>query len=225
MRGCFITIEGIDGAGKTTQAGLLASYLREAGHSVLLTHEPGGTALGERLREIVLDQSFSAMTPATELFLYAAARAEHVVQVIQPALARGQVVICDRFSDSTLVYQGYGRGLDLALLAEVNALATGGLEPDLTLILDLPAEEAQRRLHASGRPTDRLEAQGLDFLARLRRGYLALAAEDNKRRVLVEAAAPPDEVFERIRIAVDGYLGKGRRMGDAAKGHLRPGNG
>lgn len=222
MPGRFITIEGIDGAGKTTQAKFLASYLHQAGHRVLVTYEPGGTPLGEILREMLLDRRFSAMVPAAELFLYAAARAEHVARVIRPALAQGQVVICDRFSDSTLVYQGYGRGLDLSLLAAVNTLATGGLEPDLTVVLDLPAEEAQRRLLASGRPADRLEAQGLEFLERLRRGYLSIVKEKAHRMVLVDAAAPPKAVFERIKEVVEDYLGERRRIGDAVAGPLRP---
>lgn len=220
MAGCLITIEGIDGAGKTTQADLLAGHLRGKGYRVLLTHEPGGTALGEKLRQILLDHSSGSMEPAAELFLYAAARAEHVAKVIRPALASGQVVVCDRFSDSTLVYQGFGRGLDPALLASVNALATGGLEPDLTFILDLPAEEAYRRVLAS-RPADRLEAQGLDFLDRLRRGYLALAKGAPGRRVLVDASEPPQKVFEQIRQAVDDHLAGGRRDTDAPSGSLR----
>ncbi|MBC7335291.1 MAG: dTMP kinase [Clostridia bacterium] len=222
MPGYLITIEGIDGAGKTTQAALLGRYLTHAGYAVLATHEPGGTPLGDKLREIVLGQGLGPTTAAAELFLYLAARAEHVARVIRPALERGLVVLCDRFSDSTLVYQGCGRGLDFGLLTAADALATGGLRPDLTIILDLPVEEAQRRLAASGRAADRLEAEGAEFLQRLRLGYLALAREDKERRVLVEATGPAAAVFARVRNIVETFLREKAGLGDALTGPFRP---
>jgi len=206
LPGRLISLEGIDGVGKTTQTERLGLYLRACGLRVLVTHEPGGTELGEALREVVLGRRLGTVAPAAELFLDSAARAEHVAKVIRPALAEGRVVVCDRYTLSTLAYQGYGRGLDLAELEAVNRLATGGLEPDLTLLLDMPAREALRRLVTAGRKADRLEAEGSEFLETVRRGYLTLARQFPERVAVIEALGPPDEVFVRVKNKVEAFL-------------------
>ncbi|MFS8776728.1 dTMP kinase [Synechococcus sp. W65.1] len=196
----FITLEGGEGVGKTTQQALLAQQLRQAGYPCLCTREPGGTALGRALREILLHGD--PLTPLAELFLYAADRAEHVQKCILPALAAGQVVVCDRFTDSTLAYQGYGRGLDLQQVRQLNHLATGGLQPHLTLWLDLPPEVGLAR-KASGPLTrtglaDRLEQERLEFHRRVHQGFQALAAAEPQRIVRIDAEGSPLEVAARI---------------------------
>jgi dTMP kinase len=188
----FITLEGGEGVGKTTQQALLALQLRQAGYPCLCTREPGGTALGRALREILLHGD--PLTPLAELFLYAADRAEHVQKCILPALAAGQVVVCDRFTDSTLAYQGYGRGLDLQQVRQLNHLATGGLQPHLTLWLDLPPEVGLAR---SG-SCDRLEQERLEFHRRVHQGFQALAAAEPQRIVRIDAGGSPLEVAARI---------------------------
>jgi dTMP kinase len=188
----FITLEGGEGVGKTTQQALLALQLRQAGYPCLCTREPGGTALGRALREILLHGD--PLTPLAELFLYAADRAEHVQKCILPALAAGQVVVCDRFTDSTLAYQGYGRGLDLQQVRQLNHLATGGLQPHLTLWLDLPPEVGLAR---SG-SCDRLEQERLEFHRRVHQGFQALAAAEPQRIVRIDAEGSPLEVAARI---------------------------
>jgi dTMP kinase len=196
----FITLEGGEGVGKTTQQALLALQLRQAGYPCLCTREPGGTALGRALREILLHGD--PLTPLAELFLYAADRAEHVQKCILPALAAGQVVVCDRFTDSTLAYQGYGRGLDLQQVRQLNHLATGGLQPHLTLWLDLPPEVGLAR-KASGPLArtglaDRLEQERLEFHRRVYQGFQALAAAEPQRIVRIDAGGSPLEVAARI---------------------------
>jgi dTMP kinase len=196
----FITLEGGEGVGKTTQQALLALQLRQAGYPCLCTREPGGTALGRALREILLHGD--PLTPLAELFLYAADRAEHVQKCILPALAAGQVVVCDRFTDSTLAYQGYGRGLDLQQVRQLNHLATGGLQPHLTLWLDLPPEVGLAR-KASGRLArtglaDRLEQERLEFHRRVHQGFQTLAAAEPQRIVRIDAEGSPLEVAARI---------------------------
>ena len=193
MPGLFITLEGIDGSGKSTQAGLLAAWLRARGCEVVLTRQPGGTAKGEQLRELVLSPDHE-IPPAAELFLYLADRAIHVKEVIVPALARGAVIVCERYTDSTLAYQGYGRGLDLALLRRLNEMATGGVRPDLTVIIDLPATAA--RLDASR--LDRLESSGDDFHARVAAGFRSLAAEEPARIKLVDGQPSVESVHAEI---------------------------
>ena len=188
----FITLEGGEGVGKTTQQALLALQLRQAGYPCLCTREPGGTALGRALREILLHGD--PLTPLAELFLYAADRAEHVQKCILPALAAGQVVVCDRFTDSTLAYQGYGRGLDLQQVRQLNHLATGGLQPHLTLWLDLPPEVGLARSGLA----DRLEQERLEFHRRVHQGFQALAAAEPQRIVRIDAGGSPLEVAARI---------------------------
>jgi len=188
----FITLEGGEGVGKTTQQALLAERLQREGYACVSTREPGGTALGEALRELLLHGD--PLTPLAELLLYAADRAEHVNKVIAPALAVGQVVICDRFTDSTLAYQGYGRGLDLQQVRQLNHLATGGLQPHLTLWLDLPPEVGLARSGLA----DRLEQERLEFHRRVHQGFQALAAAEPQRIVRIDAGGSPLEVAARI---------------------------
>jgi len=205
VAGVFITLEGIDGCGKTTQARLLADWLEASGHCVLLTRQPGGTAIGEQLRELVLSPK-NHITPEAELFLYLADRAVHVAEVVAPALAKGCVVVCERYTDSTLAYQGYGRGLDLDLLRRLNEMATGGVTPDLTLVLDIPAAEA--RLDASR--LDRLESAGGGFRERVAEGFRALARAEPERVRILDGMQSIQAVHEQI-IALVGALLKTTR--------------
>ena len=200
----FITLEGGDGAGKTTQQALLAERLRQEGYACLCAREPGDTALGKRLRDLLLYGD--PLAQATELLLYAADRAEHVSKVITPALDAGQVVVCDRFTDSTLAYQGYGRRLDLEKIRQLNHLATGGLQPHLTLWLDLPPEVGLAR---SGL-TDRLEQEHLEFHRRVHQGFQALAAAEPQRIIRIDAHGSKTEVADRIWSAVSRVLSSGQ---------------
>lgn len=183
----FITIEGVEGAGKSTQAARLADALRRDGHEVVLTREPGGTELGRALRRMLLEDDSPGPTAETELLLYLADRAEHVRRLIQPALARGAIVIADRFSDSTIAYQSYGRGLPLETVKRLDAFARGGLTPDLSFFLDLPPDIGLERARATG-PADRLEREALDFHRRVREGFLAIATSEPTRVVLLDAS-------------------------------------
>ena len=193
MGGLFITIEGIDGCGKTTQARLLVDWLGALGHSVQAAREPGGTEVGMELRDLLLSPE-RTISPEAELFLYLADRATNVSEVVGPGLAGGRIVVCERHADSTLAYQGYGRGLDIGLLRRLNRMATGGLEPDLTLVLDLPASDV--RLDEAR--LDRLESEGHEFLCRVANGFRELAAEEPGRIKLVDALGDVQEVHERI---------------------------
>ncbi|WP_235919204.1 dTMP kinase [Heliomicrobium undosum] len=204
MPGLFITLEGADGAGKTTQGALLAQAFRILGYPVVETREPGGTPVSEAARRVLLDPSLKGMAPMAEVFLYAAARAQLVSEVIRPALASGAVVICDRFTDSTLAYQGFGRGLELERLAAINRMATEGLTPDLTLLLDIDTGEGLGR--ARQRRPERTEWQGADrmeleeaaFHERVRRGFLRLAEKDRARIHPIAAGGAIAEVHRRI---------------------------
>jgi len=198
--GRFIVIEGVEGAGKSTQTARLAAYLRERGREVIRTLEPGGTEVGLRIRRILLDTELPAMEGLTELFLYAAARAEHVRKVIRPALDAGRTVVCDRFSLSTLAYQGYGRGLPLDLVRELDAAARDGLRPDLTLVLDLPVAEGLGRNVEAGK-RDRFEAESAAFHERVRQGFHELARGEGA--VIVDARGGPGTVAARIRRALE----------------------
>lgn len=181
-RGLFITFEGIDGTGKSTQACLLAEKLKKHGFSVVLTREPGGTPLAEKIRALLLYEKEINLAPVTEVMLYAAARAQHVAEVIWPALHRGEIVICERFSDSTLAYQGYATGIDRNLIQKADSIATGGLVPDLTFLLDLETTEGWARVRERNNgKQDRMEAKGSSFLEKVRNGYLAIAAQEENR--------------------------------------------
>lgn len=201
----FVTLEGLDYSGKSTQADRLLRRL-ERNHReqpdrwppVTFLRDPGGTPLSERLRDVLLDREHLAMSGRTELLLFEASRAQLVDTVIRPSLRRGDLVVCDRFYDSTTVYQGYGRELDLVEVMRLNEFATGGLTPDLTILFDVPIEEVERRRHAAGAPADRMESSGRAFYDRVRRGYLALAAAESGRVVCVDGTEAPDAVETRV---------------------------
>jgi dTMP kinase len=193
----FITFEGSEGSGKTSQVPALAKLLSEAGYNVLTTREPGGTHIGDQIRVILSDQGNTAMTARTESLLFLAARAQIVHEVIRPHLQAGGVVISDRYGDSTLAYQGYGRELDLDQLRVLLAFATRGLQPDLTLLLDLDVEEGLRR-RLQGGDLNRLDRLELEFYQHVRRGYLAMARAEPGRWVVVDAGRPPELVQEEI---------------------------
>lgn len=208
-RGLFITFEGGDGSGKSTQAHLLAARLRAAGHVVQLTAEPGGTIAGRHVKQLFEQAAaaglgHSAPTPWTEAFLFLAARAQNIQEVVRPALDRGDIVLCDRFADSTIAYQGYGRGLDLEQLEMCNRVATGGLTSNLTLLLDVPAEQALARAQAaagdktSGRTADSLGGESLDFHQRVRSGFLELAKRHPDRVVVLDAGRTIEIVAEDV---------------------------
>jgi dTMP kinase len=188
-RGVFVTLEGIDGAGKSTQFAALVDALRAVGRDVVATREPGGTPLGERIRELLLHEAMSASTEALLMF---AARQEHVLRVIEPALLHGSDVVCDRFTDASLAYQGAGKGIPLDRLQALAHWVHPGLRPDLSVLLDLPPEIAAQRLR--GRDTDRFEREPLAFFERVRAQYLELAATEPQRWLVVDATAPPDRV-------------------------------
>ncbi|GAB6060268.1 dTMP kinase [Desulfonatronum parangueonense] len=209
----FITFEGIEGCGKSTQSRMVRDNLQDRGIPVIWTREPGGCELGVRLRAMLLGREGADLTAHAELFLYLADRAQHVAEVIRPALAAGHVVLCDRFTDSTVAYQGYGRGLDLAMLHAMNTAAIEGCLPDLTLILDLPVETGLAR--ARSRNTEqgqsesegRFEAESLAFHQRIRDGYLALSAALKTRYAVIPADGSPDQVFARIMPLLSSRLG------------------
>jgi dTMP kinase len=202
----FITFEGPEGAGKSLQVRLLAHRLRAAGRLVLETREPGGTPLGDQLRHLLLVRDDLKTVARAEALLMCAGRAQHVEGVIKPALARGEIVVCDRFGDSTLAYQGYGRGLDLGRLRAVIDFATAGLEPDMTILLDLPVAAGLARKEAQAAWT-RFEAETLAFHERIRQGYLTLAALAPERWLCLNAQQPPDRISEDVWQRVSAGLG------------------
>lgn len=196
-RGLFITVEGIDGCGKSTQARLIAATLEAAGHDVLRLREPGGVKISEQIRAILLDPANAEMGDVCELLLYEAARAQLVHQVIRPALAAGKTVVCDRFYDSTTAYQAFADGLDRNMVSQANELAVDGCRPDLTLVFDLPVEDALRR--RSGREAeDRLELKGMEFQERVAAGFRAVAADEPDRAKLIDAGGSIAEVFSGV---------------------------
>ncbi len=210
----FITLEGVEGCGKSTHLRLLSEWLTARGVIHTVTREPGGTAVGERIRSLLLNRLGEEIDPLCELLLYAADRRQHVARILAPRLAAGELILCDRFSDATLAYQGYGRGLDLATVRELCRLAAGGLTPDLTLLLDCEPERglARARRRADGLAEgvsreERFELEELDFHRRVRRGYLALAAAEPGRFRVIDSTPPVAEVQERILQALAPALG------------------
>jgi dTMP kinase len=208
----FVTFEGGDGTGKTTQIKALVDQLNARGKSCVLTREPGGTSLGKLIRQVLLEVGNQPVAPPTELFLYLADRAQHVHEVISPAIERGSIVFCDRHTDSTLAYQGYGRGIDLGLLRRLNELASRGIKPDLTFLLDCPVEiglsrTAQRGIRtASENREDRFEREKVEFHQRVRSGFLELARAEPDRFCVIDASRPADEVSNEIRMIFDRKL-------------------
>lgn len=206
----FITFEGPEGGGKSTQIRLLAAYLRERGFSVEVTREPGGTRIGDQIRDVVHDTAHTAMAATAEVLLYSASRAQLVNQIIRPALAAGRVVLCDRFADSTMAYQGYGRGLDRAMLAELTTIATDGLTPDLTLLLDIDVTCGLTRRRTEGDEMNRLDLEAVEFHERVREGYHLLAAAEPERWAVIDADRPMGEVAADVERVVSERMGKKR---------------
>ena len=207
-KGRFITFEGGEGAGKSTQIRRLAAALR-AGHAreVVVTREPGGTPLAERLRAIILGGKARDLGDFGEALLFSAARIDHIDRIIRPALARGAYVLCDRFADSTLAYQGYGHGLAIETIEALTRLAVGAFTPDLTLVLDLPVDQGLRRAGGRGGAEDRYERMDSAFHDRLRQGFLVIARAHPERCAVIDAAGDPDSVHAAIRASVAGRLG------------------
>lgn len=195
-RGRFITFEGADGCGKTTQLELLAEYLKETGREVLITREPGAKGLGIKLREILLNYD-GEVAPQCESFLFLADRAQHIATIVKPAIEAGKIVLCDRHTDSTVAYQGYGRGLDLQEINYLNNLATQGLKPDLTLVFDVDIETSMKRV---GEEKDRMESGGIEFFNKVRNGYLAIAQNEPIRVKVIDASKTINEVFEDVKL-------------------------
>lgn len=191
----FVTFEGVEGSGKSTQLALAAQRLRAAGRDVLATKEPGGTAIGEKIRAVLLDVGHGHLDPVSEWLLYEADRRQHVAETLRPAVAAGRFVLCDRYSDATEAYQQVGRGVDARLVREVDALACGGLEPDMTLVFDLEPEEGLARARARDRHVGRFEGAALEFHRRVREAYLAIARREPARVAVVPAGGTPEAVF------------------------------
>jgi len=201
-----ITLEGPDGSGKSMQVPALAEFVRQLGYEVLTTREPGGTSIGDQIREVIMNLKNSSMNPRTEILLFCAARAQIVSEVIRPQLEKGLVVISDRYADSTLAYQGYGHGLDLEVLRGILTFATGGLTPDLTLLLDVDVETGLARRQQGGGEWNRLDDYALAFHRRVRNGYLELAAAEQRRWVRIDASLPPPKVQQHMQEAVLQHL-------------------
>jgi dTMP kinase len=204
--GLFITLEGPEGSGKSTHAPRLAEYLRSLGRDVLLTREPGGTSIGDQIRAILNDHANAGMQPHAEILLFCASRAQLVSQLIRPHLEKGGTVVCDRFSDSTLAYQGYGHGLSLTTLRSITSFADGGLKPHLTILLDLPVETGLARRRQSGGDWNRLDALEVEFHRRVRQGYLQLARREPGRWFRIDSKREEEEVWGQIRKAVGSRL-------------------
>ncbi len=212
MKGLFITLEGGEGCGKSTQVARLAARLRALGKTVVTTREPGGTPIGEEIRHVLqYSKQGHAMFPETEVLLFSASRAQHVRELILPALARGEIVICDRFADSTTVYQGVARKLDAKSIALLNEFAVNDCRPHLTLLLDLDVRLGMERSRQRQLTFDRMQEQKLDFYERVRAGYLALAKRELKRIRVIDASPHPDKVEEAIWKEVGGLVAPARR--------------
>lgn len=214
--GLFITFEGVEGCGKTTQIRLLAEQLTGAGHRVVLTREPGGCAIADKIRTILLDAENRAMVPMTELMLYAAARAQHVAEVIQPALLTGSVVLCDRFCDATIAYQSGGRGIDAHMIDTLNELACRDVRPDLTLLIDcdpvIGLARAQRRIETTSGPREeRFELEEMAFHQRVRASYLQLAADDPGRFITIDGSGSPEAISAHIAALIIPRIGTDNR--------------
>ncbi|MBK3333325.1 dTMP kinase [Persephonella atlantica] len=195
MEGVFITFEGIEGAGKSTQAKRLYQFLTDKGIKTILTREPGGTKTGKKIREILLSKTEELFPPVAELFLYEADRNFHVHNIIKPYLKKGYIVISDRFIDSTLAYQGYARGLDIKLIKKLNEIASEGIKPDITFLIDIPVKEGMKRIK---REKDRIENEDLQFHYRLREGFLKIAQEEKNRIFVIDGTDSEEKIFQQI---------------------------
>lgn len=202
MQGLFISMEGPDGAGKSTQIQLLQDYLKDKGYETIITREPGGTAISEAVRQIILNKEYKEMCEQTELLLYAAARAQLVNEVIRPALNAGKAVICDRFVESSVVYQGIARGIGIDKVYSVNDYALEGLRPQLTILLDLDAEEGLHRKKNQAE-LDRMEAEGLEFHQKVVEGYRLLAEREKERIMRISATLPKEDIHAKIVLAIE----------------------
>ncbi len=207
MPGLFITFEGIDLCGKSTQVRLLVEYLQKKKIEVVLSREPGGSPISEEIRKILLSREHTSMRPLTELLLYEAGRAQHTEELIRPSLEAGKCVILDRYGDASMAYQGWGRDLGADLVRRLNELATGGLSPDITILLDLSPEEAARRAPGEGWQADRLEGEAIEFHRRVREGYRRLVREEPDRVQLIDGRGPIDEIHRQILDLIRPLLG------------------
>ncbi len=199
----FITFEGPEGSGKSTQIGLLAAYLRKKGHKVVMTREPGGSCIADKIRQILLDKNNKELCPSAELLLYLSSRAQHLSDTIEPALKKGYVVLCDRFSDSTMAYQGYARGFDRKTISMLNEFASSGRKPDLTILLDIDIKKGLQRAHKAKNSKDRLELEPMAFHAKVRRGFKAIASKEPNRVKLVSITSDVAGVFSKVSSLVD----------------------
>jgi dTMP kinase len=211
----FITFEGVEGSGKTTQIKRLQRYLKQRGIPCFTTREPGGTPIGEKVRRILLNRAHDEMMALSELFLYEAARAQHVIQVIRPLLRKKGVILCDRYTDASLAYQGYGRKIDPRLVGLLNQIASKGVRPDLTFLLDCPSDMGLRRAVRRNRQMrsnlqDRFEREKIQFHHRVRKGYLSLAKEEPHRIKVIDTREGEQKVFEKIRNGVDAFMASKR---------------
>jgi len=200
-KGLFITFEGADGCGKTTQLNLLAQLLKEKGQEVIITREPGAKGLGEKVREILLNYD-GEVSSNCEAFLFLADRAQHIDLIVKPAIAEGKIVLCDRHTDSTLAYQGYGRGVDLAQLKMLNGLATSGFVPDLTFVFDIDVETSMARV---GKNKDRMESAGVEFHEKVRKGYLEIAKQEPSRVKVINSKDSIENIFEQVKKIMENY--------------------
>jgi dTMP kinase len=205
-KGALITFEGGDWSGKTTQARRLVEWLEKADIPCVFSREPGGTEIGEEIRTILLNPDHAPMSPKTELFLYMANRAQHTSQLIIPALDAGSIVVCERFSDATFAYQGAGRGIDKNVIEPINTIATSGIVPDLTIIIDVPPDESTERATHAGRGEDRIEREGLTFQKKVRQEYLRIAQQDPERVKIVDGAKEIDHIAQEIIGIVEQFL-------------------
>lgn len=206
MKGKLITFEGIDYSGKTTQAKKLFNYLKRKGHKVILLREPGGEKVSERIRQVLLSSRNTGMNPLTELLLYEAARAQLASRVILPALRQGKLVVCDRFYDSTLAYQGYGRGLDIKMIEYLNQVSVSGLRPNLTILIDIPIKVFSDRMRRNNKKRDRIEKEKIDFYKRVRQGYLSIARKEKKRLRVTDGSDKIEAVWDEVKNIVDYFL-------------------
>jgi len=212
MTGFFITFEGIDFSGKTTQAKKLANYLRKKGYEVVFIREPGGERISEKIRKILLSEKNKEMTPTTELLLYMASRAQLTQRVILPSLKEKKTVICDRYADSSLAYQGYGRGLNIGMIKYLNQFSSSGLTPDLTILLDVPVRVCLKRKAKEKKGKDRLEKEKLVFHQKTRDGYLKIAEKNKKRIKIIDGREDQEKTWHKVKSVVDSFLKHRRRV-------------